>query len=306
MTELKAHAKINLLLKIKGVTGDGYHDLFMLMQEISLADDIRIETGPSDTFEVSVPGGWAEDGSIIPSPIPEKEDLCYKAAMAFYEAFGPFEKNFSMKIYINKNIPSQAGLGGGSSDAAAILRFMREMTGMPSDLSDMIPVAAKVGADVPFFLYGGTRICEGIGEIMTSVPSLSGLNLVIAKPLSGVPTGKCFAAADSSPVTYDDSFKESVLDALGDVDSPRETLERLISEGLLVNDLEAPAREMVPGIGELISALRSENAVFAAMSGSGSAVFGIFDTEEDAHRAYDSLSECERYKDHFFTVCTTV
>ena len=138
---------------------------------------------------------------------------------------------------------------------------------------------------------------EGIGEIMTSVHPLSGLNLVIAKPLSGVPTGKCFAAADSSPVTYDDAFKESVLDALRGVDSPRETLERLISEGLLVNDLEAPAREMVPGIGELISALRSENAVFAAMSGSGSAVFGIFDTEEDAHRAYDSLSECERYKD---------
>ena len=293
---IKAPAKINLILRIKGVTPDRYHDLFMLMQEITLSDAIGISTATGDASSPL-------EIILQDSPVCEaKDNLCYRAVEAFYEDFG-LPSPLSIAMELTKNTPSQAGLGGGSSDAASVLLFLREKycPGLP--LHNLIPTAKRLGADVPFFITGGTKICEGIGEIMTDIPSLSGLHVVIVKPTEGIPTGKCFALADEEKITYTEEYKERVMEILTSDLTPIGRIRMLKSGGLLINDLQKPACRILPGISDLIGKLEHMGAVHAAMSGSGSAVYGIFGSDSEARNAEASLKE--ELKDHFITRCFT-
>ena len=191
-----AFAKINLFLRCCGKYDNGYHRLYMLMQQIGLGDDIFIEFDDDRDFAIGI-----ESGVDIP---PEK-DLGYKAAKAFYDCYTdklraeakPVPRFPYTFIKETKNVPSQAGLGGGSSDAAAVLQILQQHFGNPLTDEQMIMTAAKLGADVPFFLCGGTALCEGVGEILTPMPDLSGLPMLLLKPQRGVSTPFCYKAFDA-------------------------------------------------------------------------------------------------------------
>ena len=283
---MKANAKINIFLRIRGIMPEGYHDLYMLMQEIDLADDVEIL--------------WNDDGKgtiFIESEAdcePEK-DLCYKAAAAYYARLGANNLP-SITIKETKNTPSQAGLGGGSSDAALILKEMQKRFGNPFSYDEMIDLAKSIGADVPFFLVGGSCICEGIGEIITPLPSLGGLPMILVKPSEGVPTGPCFKLSDSRENTYSDEYMNKISKIFED-ESLSATQRLTAAKGILVNDLQEPAQELVPRIKDLVQMLGETKPIMAAMSGSGSCVFAIYESESDRDSAVSRVEKDPRSAD---------
>lgn len=289
--DLVANAKVNIFLKVCGTYPNGYHRLFMLMQEIGLGDEITLELGDvSSSPAISI---------VSEADCPPEKDLCYKAAKLFYDNYSGDLQD--IKITEVKHTPSQAGLGGGSSDAAAVLKTLQSHYGNPFDEETLLNMAARLGADVPFFLYGGSCFCEGIGEIVTPVPSLAGLPMILIKPSVGVSTPACFKAVDSEPITFDEpSYKEFMEKVFNSSD---DALNRVIhAKAMLTNDLQKPAVNGVPLIAECVSALDDSGAVFAMMSGSGSCSFGIYASDEERDKAYDKISgdtrftECSIYK----------
>ena len=283
---LKANAKINIFLKVCGKYENGYHRLYSLFQEISICDEITVETDDSKKFDIELSGSVTED---------KTKDLCYKAAKAFWDNAG-IDPVYT-KITSVKNTPSQAGLGGGSSDAAAVLLTLQEFFFCPIPKEDLNNIAAKLGADVPFFLYGNSALCEGIGEIVRPVPSLSGIPMILMKPSEGVSTGICFNKVDSEPSLFDEeSYRKEIEDIFFDGDLT--AVERLKkSAPVLTNDLQAPAIELVPVISDLIGVLSDKGAFISRMSGSGSAVFGVFEDEAKRNAAYEELINDGKYKD---------
>lgn len=265
---LSANAKINLYLAVTGIRKDGYHLLKTVMQEISLADTVEVEKIPSGIVILcSKPG--------IPC---NEKNLCHKAAKAY---LSEAKIEGGVKIRLQKAIPDGAGMGGGSSDAAAVLKAMKVL--YPSDL-DLLFVAAKLGADVPFFLEGGTCLCEGIGEILTpiSFSEKKDLFCVVVKPKESLSTPKIFSL-------YDQMQSEKENDPALDLPS-------LFAEGELdflfanmKNDLELPAVFLLPEIAECKEELLCYGADCAMMTGSGSAVFGLFSSEKKARLAAESI-----------------
>ena len=297
----KANAKINLFLRICGLLPEGYHRLYMLMQEISLGDDITIEFNEvSSNPVISI---------VSQADCPPEKDLCYKAAKAFYENYSASKKSFhkelcNITITEIKNTPSQAGLGGGSSDAAVVLKLLNEYYNNPFTLEELIPIAAKLGADVPFFLYGGSCICEGIGEVITPVPSLKGLPLLLVKPQEGVPTGPCFKLSDEMEKDFIEADYKELMSVFNREDIT--SIDKIkMASGDMVNDLQTPALTLVPVIGEIINELNKTAPVFCAMSGSGSCVFAIYDSFESRDKALNDLS-LKAFKDYFILGCQTL
>lgn len=273
----KANAKINIFLKVCGKYPNGYHRLYMLMQEIDLADDIKVTIDDDRDFGIAVASDRAD--------FDMKKDLCYRAAESFYKEIGDETRCGFTGITAIKHTPAQAGLGGGSSDAAAILKILNKHYGEPIGLTRMLEIAAALGADVPFFLYGGSAFCEGIGEIVTPLPSLKGLKLLLVKPAQGVPTGPCFKAVDAMTEIFDEeeykNFMGSVF--MDETLSPSDRIRK--AGGRLTNDLQAPAVAEVPLIEELLGLIGETDCLFAAMSGSGSTVYGIYEDNTAAELA---------------------
>ncbi|MBE6688443.1 MAG: 4-(cytidine 5'-diphospho)-2-C-methyl-D-erythritol kinase [Ruminococcaceae bacterium] len=271
---LNAAAKINLTLDITGVREDGYHTLESIMQTISMYDTVDIkatDTGNID-LHVNVP--------FIPT---DNRNTCHKAVTMYFDACG---KNIpGVEIRIDKTIPSSAGMGGGSADAAAVLRGLEYIYGKcPVDIYE---IAAKIGADVPFCLAGGTRMCRGIGEIMTPVQVhkslFSKLHIVAAKNARGLSTPYMFSQFDKSPAqTIKRPDNEKMLWALksGNV---KETADNLCN---VFQDIAIPER---PDIATLIGNIKECGALNAVMTGSGAAVFGVFDNFSAAMRCIGKL-----------------
>lgn len=277
---LSANAKINLYLRVSGIREDGYHLLKTVMQEISLADTLELE---------KIPFGIAIVCTKPQIPLNEK-NLCHKAAKAYLDAAGI---EGGVKIKLIKAIPDGAGMGGGSSDAAAVLKAMKVL--YPSD-TDLFSLAEKIGADVPFFLEGGTCLCEGIGEVLTpiSFPDKKTLFCVIAKPKEGLSTPKIFGLFDEMAKN---EMQENFLDLPALFAS--KNLSALFEN--MKNDLELPAVFLLPKIAECKEALLLCGADAAMMTGSGSAVFGLFSSEEKARKAAFSIRE-NGIESHFCTL----
>lgn len=278
-----AYAKINLFLRVCGVLEGGYHQLYMLMQEIGLGDDIVVTLDDSKDFSI-----YADVGSDWNM----EDDLCYKAAKAFYEAYELCEGHKAFpytSIKTTKNVPSQAGLGGGSSDAASVLMVLQNHFEGALSEDTLKEIAKKLGADVPFFLVGGTAICEGIGEIIRPLPSLWGTHIILVKPDVGVPTGKCFKMSDETFKPFDvEAYSKSLESIYNDESITPEERIRKATE-LMTNDLQIPAEVLVPQIKTINEAIKETGAVFNAMSGSGSCSFGIYDSEEKQKKALEIL-----------------
>lgn len=297
----KANAKINLFLRICGLLPEGYHRLYMLMQEISVGDDISIEfKSVNSNPEISI---------VSQADCPPEKDLCYKAAKAFYDKYSTLDASCKKElcditITEVKNTPSQAGLGGGSSDAAVVLKLLNKFYDNPFAIEELIPMAVKLGADVPFFLYGGSCICEGIGEVITPVPSLKGLPLLLVKPQQGVPTGPCFKLSDEMENDFNEDYYMELMSVFSREDITSLEKIKLASKDM-VNDLQAPAFTLVPVIGEILGELNKTAPVFCAMSGSGSCVFAIYSSEQELHAAYEQMTKLIP-DDYFIQECQTL
>ena len=268
----------------------------MLMQQIGLGDDIFIEFDDDRDYAIEIESGV---------DIPREKDLGYKAAKAFYDTYAdklraeakPVPRFPYTFIKETKNVPSQAGLGGGSSDAAAVLQILQQHFDYPLNDDDMITISSRLGADVPFFLTGGTCICEGVGEIVTELPDLSGVNIILVKPQVGVGTKECYELSDESPAVFDEeAYKERMNAVFADEKKlPAERIKEAADE--LTNDLQAPAVKLAPVIADLIEAVKDTGSFYSAMTGSGSCVFGIYDSEEEVQAAREALEKDARTAD---------
>jgi 4-diphosphocytidyl-2-C-methyl-D-erythritol kinase len=263
-----APAKINLCLRITGRRADGYHELDSIFLPIDWSDSVALEVRPSNEPKVAI---QCDHGALTDA----ETNLASRAAIAFMREYGI---DAEVLIELQKRIPMGAGLGGGSSDAGAVLRMMTALFDLPID-DRLMQTAVKLGADVPFFLDPRPARVRGIGEIIEPLASFPRLNLVVAVPKIEVPTAKVFRALKqddwSGPI--DDSM-------LSRIESGE------VGAADCVNDLATPAMRLFPEISELKSLLEREGARIASMSGSGSAVFGIYADEESTRRAAEHIA----------------
>ena len=276
-TKVKAPAKVNLFLRMDGKREDGYHLLYSCMQTLSVYDEIEVSVEKKEENEAGVTF-FSDCGFLSSDP---KKNTAVAAAVRFMEKIGP--EKYAVSIGLQKNIPSQAGLGGGSSDAAAVLLALDRLFPGSVSKEELSDIALSIGADVPFFLCGGTALCEGVGEILTPMPDLSGLPMLLLKPQRGVSTPFCYKAFDAIGAGNISEEEKKTLkeDLLCGTDPKARLIKARCS---WTNDLQAPAIQSVPEIQDGLDLLSGGGALFSAMSGSGSAVFGIFEKEEDIRR----------------------
>ncbi|MCH3971716.1 MAG: 4-(cytidine 5'-diphospho)-2-C-methyl-D-erythritol kinase [Oscillospiraceae bacterium] len=270
-----AFAKLNLSLDITGRRADGYHLLSMVNISVSLHDTLTLTRSPGGLRvhcrQQGLPGAPA---------VPEgPENLAYRAAEAFFRLTGETDRNVC--ISIQKRIPSEAGMGGGSSDAAAALRGLCRLYGCLLSPEQLCAAAEKIGADVPYCVQGGTKLVEGIGEEINLLPPLPPCWIAVGKPAVGVSTALAYRRADERGT-------QSCFY------TPR------VTEALQRADLAAVGASLGNGFEELVSlseigvlkdALLHAGALGACMTGSGSAVFGIFADRDSAAAAQVSLQQ---------------
>ncbi len=256
----QAFAKINLGLDVIGSREDGYHLVRMVMQTIGLHDTLTVslEEGSGIEMSCSVPGLPTDD-----------RNLCVRAAKRYTEAFG---NPGLIRIHLEKRIPMAAGMAGGSTDAAAVFRALRELT-EKYEISDetLEELSVPLGADIPYCIRGGTVLCEGIGEVMTRDPNhrLPTVPVLIAKPDFPVSTPKVYRALDQK-----EGFSHPPIDRLWEE----------VGSGRIENDLGNVLQEvtipMHPEIAKLVDIMKENGATNAMMSGSGPTVFGLFRDRE--------------------------
>ena len=275
-----ACAKVNLTLTVGEKRPDGYHEVETVMTGVSLNDTVTVARHP----------GIQDQLVCVPSVTERAEDnLCMKALRLFFQELGV--KEDFVTITLEKRIPMQAGLGGGSSDAAAVLRGLRELYAPDMPDEQLEEMAAQLGSDIPFFICGGTALATGRGEKLEALPDMPPCWLVIVKPEESHSTAAMYAAIDNAPGRTGSSGK-AVLEGLerGDLSTI------VVGMG---NDFQQvlPENSAVPAI---VKALRQQGALNAQMTGSGSAVFGLFACQADAQAAAEALK-----KNYPCTFCVT-
>lgn len=262
---LRAPAKINWFLRVAGRRDDGYHEIASVMQKVTLYDTL--------TFEA------AEDLELVSDlDLPVRENLVYRAALLLREYSGC---PAGARITLRKNIPSMAGLGGGSSDAAAALIGLNDLWGLGLDGSRLQELGSRLGSDVPFFIGPPLAFIQGRGELVSPLRSTRPFALLLVKPDVSISTGWAYRQYRKlTKKTVDITLFCQALDA-GDFITLRQ---------LLFNDLEDAVIPEYRVIAETRDKLLRHGAEIALMSGSGSAVFGVFRTSGDAHRAAEAFA----------------
>ena len=270
---MKACAKINLFLDITGLDGNGYHLIDSVMQSVTLCDEIEISEIDGKNIIIEC------DKEGIPC---DERNITHKAAKAFFERTG-FSKG--IKIIINKKIPHEAGLGGGSADAAAVLVELNDIFNTSFNTDELCEIGKTVGADVPFCIVGGTMRAGGIGEKLAVLPSMPNCHIVIAKPPFGVSTKRAYSDYDrlENPEKLD---VKAVLTALENADI-----------NTLGNSLSNAFEQVVPfeKFRDIKEIMLQSGALGCLMSGSGSAVFALFSEVQNAQRCAEKLDDiCSR------------
>ena len=255
-----AYAKINLGLDVLGKRADGYHEVSMVMQSISLADTVTLEkhsglvvqTGRSD-----LPG--------------DSSNLAYKAAVLMANRF---DKTPDVKITLDKHIFMAAGLAGGSSDAAAVLRGLNRLWQLGLDAAQLEELAAEIGSDVPFCICGGTALAEGRGEILTPLPEPQEAVIVLAKPQQAVSTAWVYKEFDS----LKEPLKAALLKGNAVLPLPG-----------MGNALEGVTCARYPEINKIKKEMLAAGAQYALMSGSGPTVFAVAGSTQEAQKIIEAL-----------------
>lgn len=274
---VKAPAKVNLSLDIVGVRQDGYHLLEMVMQSVSLYDTVRLQPQGEGIAL------FCDDPSV---PCDER-NIAYRAAQQFFWYIGATKRG--IQIGIEKHIPAQAGLAGGSADGAAVLVGLNRLFGEPVSIDALCSIGVQIGADLPFCIRGGTAFVEGIGEKITPLRPLTGCHILIVKPPSGIETAASF----------------QLYDAIGTQSRPKTAQLR---QAIAVQDILLAAQSMgnvlqtmhpIQPVEEIVSQLLDLKADGAVMTGSGSAVIGLYRDEPAASRAFQVLQQ--RYAQCYLT-----
>lgn len=267
IAEVPAPAKINLCLIVGPRRGDGFHPVCSLMEKIMLFDTLR-----------TIPEAEGTGIRLTGSDIPAAENIVMRAARALEREIG---RRLDVDIELRKEIPAAAGLGGGSSDAAAILKLLNfhfELRVPPGKLAE---IGLSLGADVPFFLSPGPQLAQGIGEALTPVPGMPDYALVLVKPSVSLSTAAVYESFDgqnAAPGVFEDrcAALRSKLAKLAGLETLTDLME---------NDLETAAAALFPDLQDVKKAIIETGAKAALMSGSGSSVFGIFPDIEAANAA---------------------
>lgn len=282
-----APAKVNLGLRILGRRADGYHLLESLFAPLDVCDDVSVTLRPGETSDVRITIEHAVGGPVVPA---DDRNLAVRAAWAFLEAAGLEAR---VEIVLEKRIPAAAGLGGGSSDAGAVLRALAALSPGSLPAAELARIALGLGADVRFFLDPRPALVTGIGERIEPVAGLPRLPLVLVNPGISLATADVYAAWDALEGALTPAPPGSTMRALSDFlasdpSDPATGAGRLAA--LLTNDLEAAAVRLCPPVGRLRRSLEAEGAVAVGMSGSGATVFGVFESAEAAARARDGIA----------------
>ena len=266
--EVKAYAKINLLLDIVATRKDGYHDLFMIMQSVGIYDIVTVEKIKGKKIVITC------NKNDIPL---DEHNIAHKAATAFFKSQNI--KDTGIHIDIKKMIPHAAGLAGGSADGAGVIVALNKMYN--TDLSDkqLCEIGVKVGADVPFCITGGTLLSQGIGDVLNKVKPLKKCYIVLAKPDIGVNTGYAYKQ-------FDEQGKLHTPDKFGML---------CAIQSRVLNDICSKMENVfeqfieVPNRVDMKEIMRNKGAIGTCMSGSGPTVFGIFNDKESAEKSAEEL-----------------
>lgn len=276
--EIKAYAKINIALDVVGKRDDGYHLLRMIMQTIDLYDIIEI---------AKIKSGINIRCNKYYVPTDER-NLAYKAAKLFQQTYGI---NEGVDIILTKNIPVSAGLAGGSTDAAGVLKLMNRMFNINADINELRELSLKLGADVPYCIEGGTALCEGIGEKITPLKAFKDKILVLIKPPFGVSTKEVYKSFDLSKVIFHPKIDELIEKMSNDdfyfvADNMKNLLENVtLGKHRIITNIKEEAK--------------LSGSIGALMSGSGPTVFAFFDDMLKAQICYENMKK--KYKDVFLT-----
>lgn len=265
----KAPAKINLGLDVTGVRSDGYHLLETVFQTVSVYDMVTVSLTeqPGIVLTCDMPG--------VPC---DAKNIAWKAAQRFCEMAGIFQ---GVVIHLEKHIPAEAGMGGGSTDGAAVLLALQELTDHPLSMEQLSAIAVSLGADVPFFLYGGTAYAEGVGEILEPLPFLAAKHLVIAKGTAGVSTAAAYGGIDRLEQP---------------VHPPVQQLKTVLQQGAALQEIAACCGNLfemavsLPEVDEIRRVMLENGAWASVMTGSGAAVFGIFESQAKAEKTAAALA----------------
>lgn len=279
-----AHAKVNYSLDVGGLRSDGYHEVRTVLQTISLADIVEVRWTGRQGVELTVLEGNAPAGEA---------NLVWRAADSYLRRMNMSDVGVSLRLI--KRIPAQAGLGGGSSDAAATLLALNELAGQPLSPEELHPLASALGSDVPFFLYGGTACMEGRGEVLKPAPPSPPLHFVIVKPPCGVATAAAYQALDGLAGRRMGTATDAVLMAL-------DRQERNALAVAMGNDFEEVLPALCPMAVRAMAELTAAGAQTVHLCGSGSAVFGVVESRSHSEEIVQAL------RPHWQEVyaCTTV
>lgn len=275
-----AYAKLNLTLDVLGRRPDGYHDLCMVMQSITLADKLTVAAAPGSGVAVRT------NLSFLPS---DGRNLAAMAAQRFLERTG---RPLAVDIDLEKKVPVCAGMGGGSSDAAAVLRALNDLAGTGLSPAELAGIGEKVGSDVPYCVLGGTALAEGRGERLTPLPPLPACAIVVCKPPFPISTPALFGALAGKKLRRRPDTA-GLLDALSNRDLTG-TARRMYN---VFEDVMPPRQARA--VEEIKGRLIAGGALGACMSGTGPTVFGLFEDHEAAETAAAELKS--DYNDVFVT-----
>lgn len=278
---VKAYGKLNLTLDVLGRRDDGYHNLRMVMQTVELADALTIAIGTGRALQVSTNLGFLPNNA---------KNLAASAALRFQEATGRDLGGFS--VHIQKTIPVCAGMGGGSSDAAAVLRALNEMTGAGLSDMELARVGEQVGSDVPYCVFGGTALAEGRGERLTRLPALPACWVALCKPGFSISTPELFSRIDGVKVRHhpDTAGMLGALEA-GELSDVARRIYNVFEPVL------SPRQKKE--VQEIKNLLLQHGALGAGMSGTGPTVFGLYTEKGPAQAAVRELQGL--YRDVFLT-----
>ena len=262
---LKSHAKVNIGLQIRNQRPDGYHNIHTIFQELDFHDTIRLEKRDSNCQFSSNVDWLAKDDS----------NLCVKAWQKMVHAFGLG----GVSIELEKRIPAGGGLGGGSSNAATILKGLRKLYELDVSDDELETIGIDLGADVPFFIKGKTQIGDGIGEILKPIETIINGCYLLVVPDLHIDTKWAYGEV------------KNILDKPNEIVNFSGFIRKeIIPFELFENDFEAIVVPAYPEIGQIKNSLRAHGARFASLSGSGSTVFGVFDEDADAKSAESYFS----------------
>lgn len=270
MVKLHSYGKINLFLNVEGIRENGYHDISSVMQSIDLHDDVIIEEAPADEIIIE-----CNDNSIPR----DSRNTCYKAAAIIKDAYSV---KSGVKIHIHKNIPAEAGLAGGSSNSAAVIMGLNKLWGLEMTLSQMQEAGLKVGADVPFCLEGGTCLARGIGEKLVRLEDFVWNNILVVKPEFSMSTASVYKSL--SPGLYNLYDYGAITSAIN------ERRYKAVSP-YMANTLERVVEKAHPEINTIKEIMMQNGSCGCLMTGSGSAVYGLFPDGDSISHAYNSLNK---------------